>query len=317
MSRILIVAEQFKGKLKASAGELLAAAQQIGGEVDGAVFGPGGKEAAGELSSFALGKVFAVDCGCEHSADGFATAITDTLKNGNYDFLILMQTAFGRDVGARICARMDAAWINDVVALSGSGNDVVASKPLYAGKVISRMKFNTGGLRVLTLRPRNFTAAAAGGGSAAVEETGSGTTCLSSCTSVEAKEAGYIDLKDADIIVSGGRGIGGPEGYSVVRDFATEIGAAMGASRAIVDAGWIDHSYQVGQTGKVVNPQLYIAAGISGAIQHLAGMQTSKVIVAINNSESAPIFKVADYGIVGDMFEVLPELAKQIKAARQ
>lgn len=317
MSKILIIAEQFQGKLKASAGELLAAAQQIGGEIDGAVFGKGCAAAAAELGKFALGKVHAVDCGCEYSGDGFAAAIAPVLQAGKYDFLILMQTVFGRDLGARICAKHDAAWINDVIGLSGSGNDVVAKKPLYAGKVISQLSFNTDGLKVLTLRSRNFDAVSASGGSAAVEESGAGSTCLASCTALEAKEAGYIDLKDADIIVSGGRGIGGPEGYNVVRDFATEIGAAMGASRAIVDAGWIDHSYQVGQTGKVVNPQLYIAAGISGAIQHLAGMQTSKVIVAINNSESAPIFKVADYGIVGDMFEVLPELAKQIKAARQ
>lgn len=317
MGRILIIAEQFRGKLKPSAGELLAAAQQIGGEVDGAVFGPGSADAAAELAQYALGKVFAVDCGCEHSGDGYSSAISETLKSGGYDFVILMQTAFGRDLGARLAASQDGAWINDVIALEGSGSDVVASKPLFAGKVISSVKFNTDGLKVLSLRPRNFDAVAASGASAPVEQLGSGVQCKASCTSVEAKEAGFIDLKDADIIVSGGRGIGDADGYKVIRDFADEIGAAMGASRAIVDAGWIDHSYQVGQTGKVVNPQLYIAAGISGAIQHLAGMQTSKVIVAINNNESAPIFKVADYGIVGDLFEVLPELGRQIKAAQQ
>ena len=317
MGRILIIAEQLEGNLKSSAGELLAAAQQIGGDVDGAVFGKGAAQAATELGKYALGKIHAIDCGCEYSGDGFAAALAPIVQAGSYEYVILMQTGFGRDLGARICAKLDAAWINDVIALSGSGNELVARKPLFAGKVISSMKFNTDGLKVLSLRPRNFEAVAASGASTAVEESGAGTQCMASCTAREPKEAGYIDLKDADIIVSGGRGIGGPEGYSVVRDFASEIGAAMGASRAIVDAGWIDHSYQVGQTGKVVNPQLYIAAGISGAIQHLAGMQTSKVIVAINNNESAPIFKVADYGIVGDMFEVLPELAKQIKAVRQ
>ena len=315
MGRILTIAEQFQGKLRASAGELMAAAQQIGGDVDGAVFGPGAAQAAAELAGFELGKVLAVDCGCEHSGDGFAAAVSEAASG--YDFVILMQTAFGRDLGARLAARLGGGWINDVIALEGSGSDIVASKPLFAGKVISKLKFNTSGVKLLSLRPRNFDAVAAGGGSAAVEETGAGTECKARCTSLEAKEAGYIDLKDADIIVSGGRGIGGAEGYQAIRDFAGEIGAAMGASRAIVDAGWIDHSYQVGQTGKVVNPQLYIAAGISGAIQHLAGMQTSKVIVAINNNESAPIFKVADYGIVGDLFEVLPELGRQIKAARQ
>ncbi len=317
MGRILIIAEQFQGKLKASAGELLSAAQQIGGEVDGAVFGPGSGDAAKELAGYALGKVFAVDCGCEYSGDGFAAAVSDAISAGGYDFVILMQTSTGRDLGARLAARHDGAWINDVIGLEGSGADVVARKPLFAGKVISSVKFSTESLKVLSLRPRNFDALAASGASAPIEQLGGGTQCLASCTVIEPKEAGFIDLKDADIIVSGGRGIGNAEGYSVVRDFATEVGAAMGASRAIVDSGWIDHSYQVGQTGKVVNPQLYIAAGISGAIQHLAGMQTSKVIVAINNSESAPIFRIADYGIVGDMFEVLPELARQIKAARQ
>ncbi|MCB1218135.1 electron transfer flavoprotein subunit alpha/FixB family protein [bacterium] len=317
MGRILIIAEQFRGQLRSSAGELASAAAQIGGEFDAAVFGPGAADAAQQLGAYGPGRVLAVDCGCEHSGDGFAAAVSDTVASGGYEFVILMQTAFGRDLGARLAARLDAAWINDVIGLEGSGSEIVAKKPLYAGKVISHVKFNTSGLKVLSLRPRNFDAVAAGDGSAAVEQLGSGTECKARCTALEPKEAGYIDLKDADIIVSGGRGIGNAEGYSVIRDFANEVGAAMGASRAIVDAGWIDHSYQVGQTGKVVNPQLYIAAGISGAIQHLAGMQTSKVIVAINNTESAPIFKVADYGIVGDMFEVLPELAKQIKAARQ
>ncbi|MCB1188589.1 electron transfer flavoprotein subunit alpha/FixB family protein, partial [bacterium] len=278
---------------------------------------PGAADAAGQLAGYGLGKVLAVDCGCEYSGDGFAAAVSDAVSAGGYEFVILMQTSFGRDLGARLAARLDAGWINDVIALEGSGSDVVASKPLYAGKVISKLKFNGSGLKVLSLRPRNFEAVQASGASAAVEQLGSGMQCKARCTTLEAKEAGFIDLKDADIIVSGGRGIGGAEGYEAIRNFANEIGAAMGASRAIVDAGWIDHSYQVGQTGKVVNPQLYIAAGISGAIQHLAGMQTSKVIVAINNNESAPIFKVADYGIVGDLFEVLPELGRQIKAARQ
>jgi electron transfer flavoprotein alpha subunit len=234
------------------------------------------------------------------------------------DYIVLMQSQFGRDLGARLAAILGCGFVNDVTRIETGADGAVFYKPLYAGKVTGKFAFTGTGPKIVTLRPKIFAAAEAGAACAvALKDLVLPGELKSKVTQVIAKEEGEIDLKEADIIISGGRGVGGPEGFAPLRAFARTVGAALGASRAAVDAGWIEHSHQVGQTGKVVNPRLYIACGISGAIQHLAGMQTSKFIVAINSNPDAPIFKLADYGVVADLFAAVPELQQQIMALRE
>jgi electron transfer flavoprotein alpha subunit len=231
--------------------------------------------------------------------------------------VILGHTVRGKDLGPRIAALLDAPMISDCVAFGADGGAIVARRPIYAGKALVNVS-GRGELLVATLRP-NAVMAEEGPAEGAVE-----------CAPVAAPDKGLgavlkevlaaatrkIDLSEAGIIVSGGRGLKGPENFAMIEELAQELGAAVGASRAVVDAGWRPHADQVGQTGKTVSPQLYIAVAISGAIQHLAGMRTSKYIVAINKDPEAPIFKVADYGIVGDAFEVVPRLTQAVRALK-
>jgi electron transfer flavoprotein alpha subunit len=228
-------------------------------------------------------------------------------------FLVGASTT-GRDLAAWVAAALDAGLVADGIRLAVDGDTVVVTRPVYAGKLLADVKV-TGGLQVITLRSRAFPAATPSGGSGSVEwvmplvEEDDIPTKI---TSFESSE-GQVSLTDARIIVSGGRGVGGPEGFDPIRELAEVLGGAVGASRATVDAGWIPYDHQVGQTGKTVSPDLYIACGISGAIQHQAGMRTSKVIVAINKDADAPIFGLASYGIVGDLFKVLPVLSEAFR----
>ncbi len=310
MAKILVIGEHKNGALKGSVAELVSAAQVIGGDIHGAVLGAGSAGAAAGFGRFGVAQVYTLDAPA-YTSDGFAAALADVIASEQYEYIILMQSFFGRDLGARLAARLKAGWLNDVTKLELDGGKVITTKPLYAGKVLSKQTFHGAGPHVITLRPKNFTPAAET--SASVSTTGLSLPGAPLCqvTKLDPKAEGDIDVKEADIIVSGGRGVGGPDGFTPIRELARSIGAAVGASRAAVDSGWIEHSHQVGQTGKVVNPQLYIACGISGAIQHMAGMQTSKIIVAINSNADAPIFKVASYGIVDDLFKVVPELQQQ------
>jgi len=317
VTKVLIIGEFKDSRLKASAGELVAAARQLGSSIDAALLGQGSAGAANGFGAFGIGTVHVLD-GADvpvYSSDGFAAALVDAARG--YDYIVASHSFFGRDLAARLAAALGATYISDVTELE-AGGDVIATKPLYAGKVNAKFKVSAAGPKVITIRPKVFAPVTAGESPAppAVQQLTPPAAYKSRVTSVQQKEAGEIDVKDADIIITGGRGVGGPEGFKPLRDFAQAIGCALGASRVAVDAGWIEHSHQVGQTGKTVNPKLYIACGVSGQIQHLAGMQTSRVIVAINSTESAPIFKVADYGIVGDLFEVVPELQRQILALR-
>lgn len=315
MSKILIVGEFSDGKLNASAGELLSAAQGLDGEVHGALLGNGSGDAAPGFGGYGIRTVLALDGGLPHySSDGFAAALASAVRNAGYEYVLLMHSFRGRDIAARMAADLGAGFASDITGIEPGPKFL---KPLYAGKVMSRFSFTGSGCRVLTIRPKVFAPAAAGQTTAVtVQSLAAPEKMLSRVTQVQVKEQGDIDVKDADIIISGGRGVGGPEGFAPLREFARTVGCALGASRAAVDAGWIGHSHQVGQTGKTVTPKLYIACGVSGAIQHLAGMQTSKCIVAINSTDSAPLVKIADYSIVGDLFEVVPELQKQIVALR-
>jgi electron transfer flavoprotein alpha subunit len=225
-------------------------------------------------------------------------------------------TADGRDLAPRLAARLNVGVASDVDRLEWNDGKLRARRPVYSGKAFATVDV-TGTPAIATTRPNAFPPEEAGGGAAAevVTITASADNRVKVIETKE-PEAGEVSLAEADIIVSGGRGLKEATNFSYIRDLAHAIGGAVGASRAVVDAGWIDHQHQVGQTGRVVSPNLYIAAGVSGAIQHLAGMSSSKHIVAINKDPEAPIFRIADLGIVGDLFQILPVLTEEVKKAK-
>jgi electron transfer flavoprotein alpha subunit len=287
-------------------------ADELGADVTGLVFGA---DVAGVAAE-------AFDLGC----DAVIGADDETLQDGRVEavgplvvglaqerepaVLFAGASTHGRDLTSWVAADLDAGLISDCIAVQVDGETIKATRPVYAGKLLSTV-FVKDGLQVVSLRGRAFAQAESTGGTGTaewVQPVVAEADIPSKVTGFEEKGSG-VSLTDASIIVSGGRGVGGPEGFAPVRDLAAVLGAAVGASRAAVDAGWIPYEHQVGQTGKTVSPDLYIACGISGAIQHQAGMRTSKVIVAINKDPEAPIFKLARYGIVGDLFDVLPVLS--------
>ena len=252
-----------------------------------------------DFTSFANGKV--------------ATAIASAATHTNSTVVLISANATGKDLAPRVAVKLQAGLLADCVELADDFDTVVAKRPVYAGKAIIKVKASTPHV-VATLRPNVFTARKVEGASVTIEAFAPtiDKDMRSSVVTGVVKNEGTMDVAEADIIVSGGRGLKGPENFHLVESLARSLGAAVGASRAVVDAGWRPHREQVGQTGKTVAPSMYVACGISGAVQHLAGMSTSKVIVAINKDKEAPIFKVADYGIVGDIFEVLPKLTSRI-----
>ncbi len=248
-------------------------------------------------------------------AETYAPAVAELAKSIGASFVGAAATAQGRDLLPRVAARLHAAMASDVVAFAGSGSDIVFTRPMWAGAVIADVKLKTP-LKAFTIRATEFPAAASGQPPSQVKAFAVPAGVNSPTRFVDFKEvkSARPELTEARIVVSGGRGTKGD--FKEVEALADELGAAVGASRAACDAGWVPNDWQVGQTGKVVAPQLYIAAGISGAIQHLAGMKGSKVIVAINKDPEAPIFQVADYGIVGDLFKVIPELRAAIHGGK-
>jgi electron transfer flavoprotein alpha subunit len=258
------------------------------------------------------GAVEAVVCSSA-GVEGCATAIAERAKSGGYGAVVFAATATGKDLAPRVAAKLGVGVATDVTDLAVEGDTVIATRPVYAGKAMLKVRV-LGKPAVISVRPSVFLADAkasqvkpeslsvASPGRVVVRE-------------IKAAPAGTLDVAEAQIIISGGRGLKDPANFKVLEELARAFGgrAAVGASRAVVDAGWRAHADQVGQTGKTVSPSLYIAVGISGAIQHLAGMRTSKVIVAINKDKDAPIFKVADYGVVGDLFEIVPKLTDEIR----
>jgi electron transfer flavoprotein alpha subunit len=229
------------------------------------------------------------------------------------DAVFFSGTAMGRDLAPRVAARLGVGAIADVVGLSLNGSSFSARRPVYSGKAFATVDTAGKSPQVISLRPNVFGAVQTGGSAEVVALDGLELSIRAVVKELLDTGGGELDVAEADIIVSGGRGIKGPENFALIRELADALGAAVGASRAVVDAGWIEHKHQVGQTGKVVSPSLYVACGISGAIQHLAGMSSSKVIVAINKDPDAPIFKVADFGVVGDLFDVVPPMVEAIK----
>jgi electron transfer flavoprotein alpha subunit len=323
MAKILAVCEQKGGTLRKVSREVVAAARQLadasGGTVDAIVLGAPGVDAAGaKLGEAGADRVLiATDAGFgNYAPDGYAATLTSQVKSGGYAAVLLGATATGRDLAARLAVQVDAPVAMDVTALAMEGGKVVATRPVYAGKAIQQLVLDAATVLV-AIRPNIFAVTAAGKAGSIANVPASAALPRTVVKEVKAAEQGALDVSEAAVVVSGGRGMKGPEHFHLIEELAKAFGnAAVGASRAVVDAGWRPHGEQVGQTGKTVSPQLYIAIGISGAIQHLAGMRTAKVIVAINKDKDAPIFKVADYGIVGDAFEIVPKLAEEIRKAR-
>lgn len=319
MSAILAILEQRNGVIRKGAAELLAAARrladQCGGTVD-ALICSAAPISADSLGAAGADRVLrAIHPDFDHYSPDGITAAAASLAHG-YCAILTAATAAGKDLAPRIAARIGSPCGMDVTAADLVNGRIQAVRPIYAGKVLQTVVYT--GTPVLAVRPGAYPAVAAGKAGSIIDATVPEFTNRLRVQPVKAAESTAVDITEARVIVAGGRGLGDPSRFDLLRDLAGAFGgdAAVGASRAVVDAGWIGHETQVGQTGKTVAPELYIAVGVSGAIQHLAGMRTSKVIVAINRDKDAPIFKVADYGIVGDLFEVLPVLTAAIKAAR-
>jgi len=319
MSSILVFCESKSGKLKAVTREAVSAAKKLasslGATVTAVNIGPEASDAA-SLGAFGASKVIQVNNPelANYSTEGYAQAAAEIIKSEQPSAVILSATLRGKDLAPRIAARAGAALLSDCTDVKVENGEFHALRPIYAGKVLMWAKVK-GALPLLTLRPKAFLAEETGGTAAVESRSVTLNACKIRARVVEEKAAGgaSLDVTEADIVVSGGRGLKGPEGFGIIEDLAKALGAAVGASRAVVDAGWRPHGEQVGQTGKVVSPTLYVAIAISGAVQHLAGMTTSRTIVAINKDADAPIFKVATYGIVGDAFEIVPKLTEEIK----
>ena len=323
MAKVLAVAEQKGGALRKVSREVVAAARQLadalGGTVDALVLGAPGVDAAGaKLGEAGADRVLvATDASFgNYAPDGYAATIAAQAKSGDCAAVVLAATATGRDLAARLAVRLDAPLAMDVTAVAVDAGKIAATRPVYAGKAIQQIVLDASSV-VVAIRPNIFAVGSASKAGAVENMAASPGTARTVVKEVKAAEQGAVDVAEAAIVVSGGRGMKGPEHFHLIEELAKAFGnAAVGASRAVVDAGWRPHGEQVGQTGKTVSPQLYVAVGISGAIQHLAGMRTAKVIVAINKDKDAPIFKVADYGIVGDAFEIIPALADAVRQAR-
>lgn len=250
-----------------------------------------------------------------YSSTAYAKLISDFARENGFNILLFSHTSLGKDLAPIVSAKLDAGYGADCTSIHVSDGNIIAERPIFAGKAIMNFSINSE-VKVLTIRPNSVSLTDDGYSvqtNVEVKEITEDQLDLRSIVVNFEKAEGKLDVAEADIIVSGGRGMKGPENFYLIEEIAQLIGGAVGASRAVVDAGWRPHSEQVGQTGKTVSPKLYIACGISGAIQHLAGMSSSKCIVAINKDKDAPIFQVADYGIVGDVLEVLPKFKNELK----
>lgn len=310
---ILVLAEHDNAKLNGATAKAVTAAKAIGGDIHVLVAGSGAAGVAAEAAKIGgVGKVLHADA--PHFANALAEEVTALLVSvmASYDTLMAPSTASGKNILPRVAALLDVMQLSDITAVKSADT---FERPIYAGNAIQTVQ-STEAKKVVTVRTAAF-AAAAEGGSAPVEAVAATPAVgLSSFTSAELTKSDRPDLSSARIIISGGRGLQSGDNFkALIEPVADKLGAAIGASRAAVDAGFVPNDMQVGQTGKVVAPELYIAVGISGAIQHLAGMKDSKIIVAINKDEEAPIFQVADYGLVADLFQALPELASELSKA--
>lgn len=318
-NKVLVLAETREGSLRNVSFEAIAAGKKVGGEVVSVLIGDGVAGVANELIAYGADRVVTV----EHphlkayTSDGFSQALMAVVEQEKPEAIVFGHTALGKDLAPKIASKLQSGLISDVTEVEGEGDDAVFIRPIYSGKAFEKVKVKDG-VVFATIRPNNIAPLAkddsrSGDVSAITVDI---TNLRTIIKEVVRKSTDGVDLSEAKVVVAGGRGVKSEEGFEPLKALANLLGGAVGASRGACDAEYCDYSLQIGQTGKVVTPDLYIAAGISGAIQHLAGMSNSKVIVAINKDPEANIFKVADYGIVGDLFEVIPMLIEEFKALK-
>ena len=320
--KVLAYLETQEGAFKKTALEAIQAARHIaeltGGEFAGVTSGLQADQAT-EAGKYGLSTCYSLDNPelANPTAAALAQAVSGLAEQEQFSIVVFPATSLGKEAAPRVAVRLQAGLVADVVDVKRDGDCLLAVKPVYAGKALATAKIEVP-QQVYTIRPNIFTATTVDAPATVNVVNHSATldgTATKTSISGVTRNTGKLDVAEAEIIVSGGRGLKGPENFYLIEDLAKSFGAAVGASRAVVDAGWRPHSEQVGQTGKTVSPNLYVACGISGAVQHLAGMSSSKNIVAINKDANAPIFQVADYGIVGDVFEVLPTLTNLVGEA--
>ncbi|WP_366207877.1 electron transfer flavoprotein subunit alpha/FixB family protein [Bacillus amyloliquefaciens] len=318
--KVIVLGEIRDGALRNVTFEAIAAGKTIsdGGNVIGVLMGKGAADAAPELIQYGADKVFTADSPglSQYTADGYAAVLGDLIENEKPDAVIFGHTSMGKDLSPKLAARFETGLISDSTDVSVTGDNIVFTRPIYSGKAFEQV-ISTDPFILATIRPNNIQALEKDASRTGdIEELAAPPADLRTVIEeVVKKTADGVDLSEAKIIVAGGRGVKSKDGFEPLKELAEVLGAAVGASRGACDADYCDYSLQIGQTGKVVTPDLYIACGISGAIQHLAGMSNSKVIVAINKDPEAEIFKIADYGIVGDLFEVVPLLTQEFKNA--
>ncbi len=317
MAKILIVAEQRDGKLKKSTFELVSASASAGNETHVALLGDGVAELAKELGSYGANKIhLAQDAALKlYNADAYASVVVDIAKSVGPDVILASHTPTGRDLMPRVSRRLDVGLASDCVSLEFEGTGIKVRRPVYSGKATAEVEFVGTGPRIATIRANALGIGKPDGSKSAEVVNVAANTGGTKTKTLEVVQGASArpDVTEAAIVVSGGRSLKSAENFKLIEDLADTLGAGVGASRAAVDAGYRPHRDQVGQTGKVVSPALYIACGISGAIQHLAGMRSSKTIVAINSDPEAPIYQVADYGLVGDLFQIVPLLTEEFK----
>jgi len=317
MKNILIYLDIANNSIKRSSFEAATAAFNLAKETGGNIFGVAVNatdDIISKAAEFGITKVFNIANSdlANHSSTAIAKVVAEAAKASNADCVLFAANALGLEVAPRVAVKLEAGYVSDCISLAIADGNILAKKPVYAGKAVIKTVVNTS-VKVFSLRPNVFTAVA---NPVASTKSDISVELADVDFSVKvtslAKNEGKLDVLEADVVVSGGRGIKGPENYNLIENLAATLSGAVGASRAVVDAGWRPHSEQVGQTGKTVSPTLYIACGISGAIQHVAGMSGSKFIIAINKDKDAPIFKLCDYGFIGDMFEVIPKLTERL-----
>ncbi len=321
MAKVLVFVEQREGKLKKASFELIGASAAAGNETHAVIIGDQISGLSNECAYYGANKVHLVQDPAlkNYTGESYSKALVAAIKSISPEIILASHTPMGKELLPMVAAMIDGALATDCTSLQFAGGKLQLKRPVYAGKAIAEVEFCGNSIQMATIRqnaigmPKPDTTKTADSTSVSVDLSGLKTKILEVVKGNSARP----DVTEASIVVSGGRSLKSADNFKIIEDLADTMGAAVGASRAAVDAGYRPHRDQVGQTGKVVSPSLYIACGISGAIQHLAGMRTSKVIVAINTDPQAPIFQIADYGIVGDLFQVVPELTKEVKHLKE